>query len=166
MATTPSTVTAPSIQILRRDVHLLVPRLDPTKDLIDLAELATQVLRQSGFTPQVFEREQDARQAVAQGATNGRYPLLLTPLDTSGEKPYEEFVGEGERSVELGLKQLNGVAYRPTNADVLDNFIRRVEEMIATPGRPASKEELIAEIQRVLPEFHHIASAKTLDQRL
>ena len=148
------------------DRHLLVPRLDPSNDLIDLAGLATQVLRQSGYTPQVFETEEEARAAMTNGKANGSYPLLLTPLDTSGEKPYEEFVGEGERSVDLGLTQLSGVAYLPAHAEVLAGFMRRVEEMIDTPGKPASKEQLVEEIQRVLPEFHHIASAKTLDQRL
>jgi FlaA1/EpsC-like NDP-sugar epimerase len=151
---------------LAPDRHLLVPRLDASSDLIDLSELAVKTLQQFGYAPRVFEVESAAREAAAEVEAGGYYPLLLTPLDTSGEKPYEEFVGAGEESVDVGLEQLIGVPYVAAQPEILSAFLEWVETMLASPAKPVGKEELVCEMQKVLPEFHHIASAKTLDQRL
>lgn len=76
--------------------HLLIPRLDAANDLRDLQSLAEAVLRYHEFEPRVYEDEMEARTRVQSDLEKGRYPLLVTELNTDGEKPYEEFVGEGE----------------------------------------------------------------------
>jgi FlaA1/EpsC-like NDP-sugar epimerase len=149
---------------LAPDRHLLVPRLEPDRDLLELSGLATRVLERFGYQPRIYEDEAAARQA-ASGA-DGTYPLLLTPLDTSGEKPYEEFLGEGETSVEIGLRQLLAVAYRPVAHGMLAPLLKRLEGMIQRSSLPASKEGLLEEMKRILPEFQHSAGSKQLDQRL
>ncbi len=60
--------------------------------------------------------EDQARCQVETLAAAGRWPVLLTPLDTAGEKPYEEFVGEGERAIDIGLSTLAGIRHRPSMA--------------------------------------------------
>jgi FlaA1/EpsC-like NDP-sugar epimerase len=151
---------------LASDAHLLVPRLDATKDLLLLSDLAVKVLQQFGYAPRLFDDESAARRATKAGESNEYYPLLLTPLDTSGEKPYEEFVGEGECSVEVGMKELAGVPYVAAPPGVLKTFLTWVETRIDSAAIPVRKEEVVSEIQKVLPEFHHMASTKSLDQRL
>lgn len=151
---------------LAPDAHLLVPRLDASRDLLLLSDLAVKVLQWFGYAPRFFDDEPAARRAAKSGEGSEYYPLLLTPLDTSGEKPYEEFVGEGERSVEVGMKELAGVPYVPAPPGVLTAFLEWVEVRIDSAEIPVRKEELVAAIQKVLPEFHHMASTKSLDQRL
>jgi len=150
---------------LAPDRHLLAPRLDPATDLVDLSQVAARVLRHFGCTPECFELEAAARQA-ARRRRGAKYPLLLTPLDTSGEKSYEEFLGAGERGVEAGMKQLMAVPYLPVEPGLLAALLRKVEGLVSSPRRRAATPDLIVEIQRVLPEFHHQSSTRTLDQRL
>lgn len=151
---------------LASDRQLLIPRLDAEKDLILLSDLAEQVLQHFGFAPQHFEDESQAKRAAAARESNEYYPLLMTPLDTSGEKPFEEFVGNGEESLDVGLQQLMAVPYVPIRAGALTAFLARLDGMIGSPNTAVLKEELVAAIQQLLPEFHHAASLKALDQRL
>lgn len=148
------------------DSCLLVPRLDPDADLHDLAEIAQRVMRHLGYEPSLFEDEQAAREAAARGASREAYPLLLTALDTSGEKPFEEFVGNGEESQEIGLKNLLSVRHVPAAPGVLKTWLENMSQIMAATRQSVSRQQLAEEIGRVLPEFHHIASAKSLDQRL
>ena len=146
--------------------HLLVPRLDAERDLVPLQELAVKVLQQFGYAPRYFEDELSARRAAAETAPNEYYPLLPTPLDTSGEKPFEEFIGAGEQTVDVEMQQLTGVPYTPARPGLLAAFVERIEAIVDSPGTSVRQEELVSAIQKVLPEFHHLSSPKALDQRL
>lgn len=151
---------------LAPDGHILVPRLDPAKDLIDLSELAISVLKSFGFEANRLTDEAAARNAALNRADDGTYPLLLTPLDTSGEKPYEEFVGDGESTLEIGLKEALAVDPSPCEPGTLRTFLKTVEAIIETPERPASRTEIVEQMGTVIPEFEHNASDEILDQRL
>src|SRR5215470_15754412 len=72
--------------------QFLVPRLDPTRNLRTLEEVAVAFLAHHGFEPAVYDDPEKAKGAVAADVGRRRYPLLLTPPDTDGEKPFEEFV--------------------------------------------------------------------------
>jgi FlaA1/EpsC-like NDP-sugar epimerase len=146
--------------------HLLVPRLDARRDLVLLSELAVKVLQRFGYAPRYFEDESSARRAAIETEPDEYYPLLLTPLDTSGEKSFEEFVGAGEQTVDVGMHQLTGVPYASARPGLLTAFVERLEAIIDSPGTSVRKEDLVSAIQNVLPEFHHLLSPKALDQRL
>jgi FlaA1/EpsC-like NDP-sugar epimerase len=151
---------------LAPDGHILVPRLDPETDLIDLSELAIRVLKSYGFEAKQLTDEVAARDAASNRADDGTYPLLLTPLDTSGEKPYEEFVGEGESTLEIGLKEALAVDPSPCEPGALLNFLEAVEAMIETPDRSVTLADLVQQMGKLMPEFKHQASDEILDQRL
>jgi FlaA1/EpsC-like NDP-sugar epimerase len=145
---------------------LVVPRLDAETDLHDLQSVAEGFLRSRGFEPRLYESVQDAIANLDSDRAAGRYPLVLTPLDTSGEKPYEEFVGEGETTFELGLRHLVGVQYRPPpDVDALTRLLDTVERLVADPAMPASKAQIVASCRAVVPEFAHAETGKRLDDR-
>ena len=148
------------------DRHLLIPDFDPAKDLRDLAELGAGFLRENQYEPAIYYREEEARGEVARDMAAGRYPLLLTPLNTSGEKPYEEFVSKGERKISLGLPNLAGIPCLPPPERELENFVQVVESAISDPGRETAKDELVKLIGNVIPEFNHITGASLLDNRM
>jgi len=148
------------------DRHLLVPRLDPAADLHDLETIARAVLRQHGFEPSVYDDEAQARDGVEADLARGCYPLLRTPLDTSGEKPYEEFVGPGEQAVEAGMVNLWGVPYGPAPAGAVARFLAEAEQLVGQSDRAVSKEQIVATISTVVPEFHHLERGKNLDARM
>ena len=96
----------------------------------------------------------------------GRYPLLLAPLDTSGEKPYEEFLGENETAVEIGMSQLLAIPYVPVPRGTVATLIEELERYVANARVPADKAAIVARLAAAVPQFHHVETGKTLDQRM
>jgi FlaA1/EpsC-like NDP-sugar epimerase len=148
------------------DRQLLIPRLDPEKDLLDLEAIAVAVLRHHGWEPLVYQDEDECRRNLERDRQQGRYPLLLTSLDTSGEKPYEEFVGEGESSVEVGMAQLLSVAYRRLPEGSVYSLVAKLDELVQGAGPGCDKCQLVTLIRSRIPEFQHLERGKNLDGRM
>lgn len=142
---------------------IVVPKLDPRQHLTLLEEVAADFLKAHGLTPHIVEDEDQARKAAA--SANGSYPLLLSALDTSGEKPYEEFVGKGEREQDLGLASFSAVGYVPPPEGALERLLALVDEALAGQVRP-DKDVLVRAIADVVPEFRHRETGRNLDQRM
>jgi FlaA1/EpsC-like NDP-sugar epimerase len=145
---------------------LLIPRLDAEVDLILLQDVAATVVRSFGFEPRLYQEEPEAKAACAGDIAKGRYPILLTPLDTSGEKPFEEFVGRDETAREIGLAQLLAVHQQAGNGADLAIFLAEVEEAVQGCRPGLGKEEIIRRIHDLIPHFSHVETGKHLDQRM
>jgi FlaA1/EpsC-like NDP-sugar epimerase len=145
--------------------HILFPALEPKRNLVPLADVATTVLQYLGRDPVFFESEAEAIAAAATSKTGRTWPVLLTPLDTSGEKPFEEFVGADEREIEIGFKALRGICATSPAAD-LHSVIERLMALIETPDAVADKEDLVTLLARVVPSLQHRETLRSLDQRL
>jgi FlaA1/EpsC-like NDP-sugar epimerase len=146
--------------------HLLIPRLDPRNDMIDLETIAAIVLRSYGFEAQPYEDEALAKENVEADARTGRYPLLLTSLDTSGEKPYEEFVGDEEKAINVGMTALMGIMHEPTPDEPVMSFIKYIEGLILHPEVRVIKQDIVDSIKQLIPNFDHVETGKNLDQRM
>lgn len=146
------------------DRHVAFPRLDPRAELQELEEVAVRLLHRFGFEPAPCEDEAAARRDAGDLIRRGRWPLLRTPLDTSGEKPYEEFVGKGEVPVDIGLGTLGGLRHVATGAGETGLF-ETLETLIGTPDAPVTKERLVELIGRAIPVFQHVETGRNLDQR-
>jgi hypothetical protein len=147
--------------------HILIPRLAAEHDLHLLHEIAERFLRAHGYEPVIYRDEREAVARVSEVAARGRYPLLLTPLDTSGEKPYEEFVGEGESVADVGFGALEAVRYRPSAERIdLVAFVDGLREFIEDSRIEASKASIVNRMRDVLPELHHVETPRGLDDRV
>ncbi len=145
--------------------HVLVPRFDPSRHLRRLEEVAEQVLRYHRLEPALFTDEQAARESVESLASKGRYPLLITPLDTSGEKPFEEFVGQDETVVEVGLRGLLAIPHKDF-ARPMEGLFGEIVDCVQDPGQAVTKEALVRIMLKLLPSMHHVETGKNLDQRV
>lgn len=152
---------------------IVIPRLDPREHLVRLQEVAERFLRRNGFEPALYEDEDAARRSVAHERGRGRWPLLLTALDTSGEKPFEEFVGEGETTIEIGLPNLLAVRYRPAPPNSVARLTAEIAQIlrIRTAGEaavPIDKFALKRMLGQVEPRFleSHRETGRHLDERL
>jgi len=146
--------------------HIVIPRLDPQRHLVDLEGIARRLLEKLGYTPATYEDENEARVAIVSDMARLRYPLLLTPLDTSGEKSYEEFLGRGESAIELGLPNLLGVPYAEVDRHALAHFLSWLAPLVVGDGASPAKSEFISALGSVVPEFRHIETNKQLDHRM
>lgn len=146
--------------------HLLIPRLNAAEHLVELESVARAVLEHAGLRPRIYRDEASAKAAVERDLSNHEYPLLLTPLDTSGEKAYEEFVGEKETVKEVGMEQLLAVSPTGPNERALFALVDELSGLAHDPALPVTKERLVELIQGVVPEFHHRETGRSLDQRM
>lgn len=146
--------------------HLLIPRLTPEADLVELTDVAEDFIRYHGYAPQRYTREDDAKSNFRSDVARGRYPLLLTPLDTAGEKPYEEFTSAGEQPVEAGWNDLLAVPYRPADRERLLELLAAVQGWVDNPRLPLTKAEIVSAVAELIPELSHKESRKNLDERM
>lgn len=153
--------------------HIVVPKLNPDENLVLLESVARGYLTQLGLEPKIFSDETEARHAVAELRRKNMWPLLLTPLDTAGEKPYEEFVAQGETTFEVGFPNLSLVRYMGAEPGTVSALINAVEEIFRSENcrnvlDKLDKDALKNLVGTVEPEFlrTHKASNKSLDSRV
>lgn len=151
--------------LLGRHDQVLFPKMDPETELQPLDAVAARVLGHVGLTPVLFEEEAAARAAVHALAKEGRWPVLLTPLDTSGEKPYEEFVGRGESAADSGLATLGAVQHLQSKA-LSDGTLALLERVVTSSEGEIDKPAVVAAIEAAIPNFSHRETGKSLDDRL
>lgn len=145
--------------------QVLFPKLDPVAELQLLEDVACRVLEHAGLTPELFDDEDAARAALPALRDEGRWPLLITALDTSGEKPYEEFVGHGEQQVDTGLSTLGAVRHLRSRA-ISDGVVSMLENAVNSVDGTLDKRAIVAAIESAIPNFSHRETGRNLDERL
>jgi len=98
----------------------------------------------------------------------------LTELNTAGEKPYEEFVGEGESIQDIGLSSLSGVSYVPFQSGDIVEVRKTIQNILnsqvySSDGSSTITKDIIRDlIGSIEPKFleTHRDSKSNLDQRM
>lgn len=149
---------------------IMVPTLEPEKHLSLLQDVAVAFLESHNLAPWFTHDEEEARKSVESHAAAGRWPVLLTPLDTAGEKPYEEFVAAGETRLSTHFSSLDRVRYLPLeDPDIFPDFLDELREILSPSSKMKLTIDLLRDmIARVETAFAHShrASSKSLDQRI
>ena len=153
--------------VLGKNKHILIPKFTSNDNLIELEEIGEKVLDYFGYKSRKYTDEFEAKENIESDIKEGYYPMLLTKLNTSGEKPYEEFVSIGEKTTEIGMKSLEAVLYKTfDDVSLLKIAIRKLKGIIDDPETKVTK-SLVAEIfKKIIPEFDHIETGKDLDSRM
>ena len=148
------------------DRHLLFPDMNPEDDLIEMQSIAQTFVNEKGLQPRFYRNEDEAKKNCYQDIKNGYYPVLLTPLNTSGEKEYEEFVGKGETVADIGMKKIKAVKCATPDHGALRAFINRMDKLLLDSSIAVEKAEITKLISDLIPEFSHVETGKNLDQRM
>ena len=146
-----------------RDGHIVFPRLDPQRELRLLDGVISATLRSLGYEPEFFDDEEAALDA-AKRVDGKKWPVLLTPLDTSGEKAYEEFIGAGEREVESGFESLGALAHEAVNP-ALRSVVAQLGRAIDAADA-VSKADIVSLVAQGVANLNHRETGKILDDRL
>ena len=145
--------------------NIVYPGLDPKINLVDLQSIAEKFVLAHGYIPLLTEDENFARICFEDSISKRKYPILLTTLDTSGEKEFEEFFIHSERQVDLGLDFLRAIEHQMPKYN-LDKVISEIEVGINQPELRISKNELINTFKIILQSFNHRETGFSLDQRM
>jgi FlaA1/EpsC-like NDP-sugar epimerase len=146
--------------------HSVIPRLNPEADARKLEDIAAAFLQHKGLDPHIYNSEKEARAGLSGDLLRNRYPLLLTPLDTAGEKTCETFIGKSETAVEFGMSSMLAIPHSAVSSQLLADFIEEIESLVSSPDRVVDKSHIVAAISSIVPEFHHLERNQSLDQRM
>jgi FlaA1/EpsC-like NDP-sugar epimerase len=144
--------------------HITFPHLDPNEHLRPLVDIAVALLQHLGLRPAFYEDETKACAAAETELERGAYPLLLTPLDTSGEKPYEEFVAIDESPTTTNFAALAALKYVPPPVP-LGPALAFFDEITANAEMYLEKADIARQVASVVPGFQHIETGRSLDDR-
>lgn len=151
--------------ILGKNREIFFPKLSEAQ-MMTFGEIAEAPLSENGYRQQKFS---DAAEAVCamEAINNGGidYPVYYSGSDTSGEKLYEEFITEDEK-VDIGRFEALGVIVGKEKKSIeeVEEFIAKLEKSFES--EIVSKEEIIDRIKSFIPEFNHIETNRTLDEKM
>ncbi len=93
------------------------------------------------------------------------YPVYFSNADTSGEKMYEEFYVEGESLDMDRFKSLGVIVDKPVpDKTAVADFIATLDG--AFESASCSKADIVKIIGQYLPDFNHIETGKSLDEKM
>jgi FlaA1/EpsC-like NDP-sugar epimerase len=147
--------------------EIAIPNMDPANYLVELTDALERLLKFLKITPVFVEDEEEAvHLAASDQITENQRVVLRTTLNTEGEKPHEEFVGQGD--IELNQKTDNIRIVRPETID--GNLIHELEnyvfELINGPDLPCTKMDIVNKFRSVVPGFQYVESDEKLDNRI
>ena len=150
--------------MLGENREIFFPKLEEAQ-MATFDGIGTALLEAQGY--EVLECTSDAEaveKAEALKAGGRLYPVHYAKSDTSGEKPFEEFVTE-EETADMGRFEALGVI---TGKGVPDKG--RVKELFRKLGKAfdgeTTKEEIVGIMAEYLPGFKHIETGKGLDSKM
>lgn len=150
---------------LANNREILFPKLK-TEQMMGFDQIALRLLESRGYKAEICLSETEALEKalfLKQGAKN--YPVYFSPSNTSGEKACEEFFTEAE-TVDFNRFNALGVI---TNKEIpnkkrLNNLLNALTK--AFNASAVSKAEIVGIIQDYLPNFNHIETGKSLDEKM
>lgn len=150
--------------ILGENRAIFFPKLEEAQ-MMTFDAIGTDLLKAHGY--EILECNSEAEaiyraEELKEGST--KYPVYYSISDTSGEKPFEEFVADTEtadmdRFFSLGVitgKQI------PNRLRIENLF----ESLNAAFASETTKEEIIRIMKEYLPNFQHIETGKSLDSKM
>lgn len=151
--------------ILGENRAIFFPKLEEAQ-MMTFDAIGTKLLEVQGY--EVLECSSD-KEAIekAEDLKNGsnKYPVHYSVSDTSGEKPFEEFVTDTETADYDRFKSLGVITGKqiPDKAGI-EKLIRDLDE--AFGREELSKDEVVEIMKRYLPNFEHIEKGKSLDSKM
>ena len=146
-----------------RDIFF--PKLSEDLHLISFADIALKYLNDKGYEPYLCESEEEARILAKTLPQEGKWPCLFTKSDTTGEKDFEEFFTE-EETLDMERFDNLGIIKNVLDFDAqkLQAFEQNIEKM--KQKLTWSKEEIVKEFFKLLPNFEYEDKKKYLDEKM
>lgn len=135
---------------------LLEPRL-----ILDAGRSMIEVI---GFTPELTSDLAEARAILE--VHDGSWPVVVTPLDTPGEKTVEVFRDGTEEVVSSSFQALEAIRPRPTPPDTVLGFLETLETALRRPEINSADEERVwSTMAKLLGGFQSSTGHGNLDER-
>lgn len=151
--------------VLGESGDIFFPKLKESQ-MMTFSEIAERFVEEYGLQPDLCKTEYIAKEKAAKRTGRSKkYPVFFFNSNTSGEKQYEEFFTETEEVDQNTFKQLGIIknAPKPAMKDI-DKMFRKLNKVFRKDD--LSKAEIVESLNELLPNFKHIETGVSLDQKM
>ena len=151
--------------VLGKSGDIFFPKLK-AEQMVSFSEISDRFLKTLGYEPLVCESEEEAKQKALELNENSiHYPVYYFGSDTSGEKSFEEFFTKDEIIDEASFTSLGVIKNAPKKSlNEVGNLTNELAMLLSAPD--ISKAAIVEALSRFLPNFKHIETGKSLDQKM
>ena len=151
--------------VLGKSGDIFFPKFNPN-EMVSFYDITVDYLKLMGYKMQKCQSENEAKKLAA--LLNEKslcYPVYCFRSETSGEKTYEEFYTNKEK-LDLNRFTSLGIIENVNSKDrtKVNQFIKKLK--ITLNQDSLSKESLVKLFNEFLPDFHHIETNKSLDEKM
>jgi FlaA1/EpsC-like NDP-sugar epimerase len=172
--------------IMGESGDIFFPKLDEERDMIPFDQIALDLLKTLGLTPDICQSEEEAKQKalflnkdlslslpVSQSPSlllppsppPSSYPVYFFGSDTSGEKAFEEFYTEKEvldndSFINLGVVKNS----KKRTIQEIDAIFNQLHQLFDSGN--ITKSAIVDILKIYLPNFEHIETGKGLDSKM
>ena len=151
--------------ILGNNREIFFPKLNEAQ-MMTFDAIGSELLRAHGYDVLLCDSDEEAIEK-AEDLKNGSnmYPVHYSLSDTSGEKPFEEFVTESEKTDMHRFDSLGVIIEKQlTEKKRVDDMLNDLNEAFGNPL--TTKEDIVCIMQKYLPNFEHFETGKSLDSKM
>ncbi|MCR5340560.1 MAG: polysaccharide biosynthesis protein [Saccharofermentans sp.] len=151
--------------ILGENRAIFFPKLEEAQ-MMTFDAIATELLKAHGYDVLECASDNEAIEKSEELKNGSKlYPVHYSASDTSGEKPFEEFVTDEEIA---DLKRFDSlgiiIGKKIPDKRKIEELFKRLDVVFQKEG--TTKEEVVLIMQQYLPGFEHIETGKNLDQKM
>jgi len=150
--------------ILGNSGDIYFPKLNENQ-LVNFKSITEDFFKYLKKEIKICKSEKEAKELALKLSDNASYPVYFFKTDTSGEKLFEEFY-TSEDEVDFNLYESIGVvtnSLKPSFSE-MELTIKEIETLFKKESY--SKEDIIMIMNKLLPNFNHIETGKSLDQKM
>ena len=150
--------------ILGNSGDIYFPKLNENQ-LINFKTITEDFFKYLDKDIKICKSEKEAKEMALNISDNSPYPVYFFKTDTSGEKLYEEFYSS-EDEVNFNLYESLGVitnSLKPSFSE-MEQTIEEIDILFKRDSY--NKEDILKIMNKILPNFNHIETGKTLDQKM
>ena len=142
--------------------NVFFPKLDFYHDQIYFKEIALSYLEEKSFEPLFVQSEKEAKEFDFR-LNPSKYPIYFLKQTHRGEKTFEEFYTDKE-NYNIDKYDSLGFINSPSILISFDEVIADFDLVFNNPD--SKKNDIIQVIKKYVPDFNHLETGKTLDQKI
>lgn len=151
--------------LLGQSSDIFFPKLSEDQ-MMTFSTIAELFLKEIGLEPEYCTSEAEAKSKAAMWQpTDTTYPVYFFATDTSGEKSYEEFFTKTD-TVDMDTFDALGVVKGSTIPSITDVNATMQDFRSLLDSADVNKAAVVQLLTQYLPDFSHIETGKSLDQKM
>lgn len=144
---------------------IFFPKLNEDQ-MVNFKDITLDFFKSMGLEANLCSSEDEAREkALALTANSKSYPVYFFDTDTSGEKLYEEFYTSTD-VLEMSKYSSLGVIKnaKKESIQMINERIHALKDLLKTDSY--EKSDIVNLLTQYIPDFEHIETGKSLDQKM